>query len=508
VTAVRQFTDEERAAIAVAAAAQGDLRPYMTRTQRIAHKLYLAVRALVTIFVVDCSRRFGKTYFDAMEVHMEAMKGPKRTIRYVAPTKLHGRQFVIPAFDWVFERVPEKHRPKFVLVDTTWIWPNGSVCHLGSAETMGDVEAQVGTPCHLAILDEAGKMRSDLLKHLILSVLLPQLLTTGGNIMVTSTPALVQAHYLSSLVAAADVGGALIRFTIDDCDHIPQEARTRLIMDALEITEPTARDTFKAAFEALTTTADRVRFIREKGGPNRTIVLRELYCIQTTETSRMLVPEWIDVADVCTKPAKLPDYVHWYVIGDFGFEDMTVIGFLYFDFARSRLVMADELAFQGASGLQVGYAIKAKEEQLGIVKPKRFADATPQLLSDIADDKLGPGITFGPVMKDDSDAALNALRMRIAKCHVEIDPKCKVTISHLMNGIWNARRTDFERMDGFGHFDAIDMLKYAVRQVDWNRNPNPIILPNVSAQTHHIPHELAEQMRRSRETLRAFNGRS
>jgi hypothetical protein len=485
----------------------------MTRTQRAAHKLLLSVMSTVTIIVIDCSRRWGKTYFDAMLVHCDAVKGPKRTIRYVAPTKLHGRQFVIPAFDWVFSFLPPGERPGFVAQDNTWIWPNGSRCHLGSAESIADAELQVGTACHLAIIDEAGKMRTAVLKHLVLSVILPQLVTTGGNILVTSTPALIAAHFLGAvLVANARAKGSLVSFTLDDCDHIPEDAKVRLVLDLLEGEDlrqrvSMDRGAFEKLFRACTSTAERIDCVRKHGGPNASVVLRELYCIRITERSAMIIPEWNDVSLVCVRETPALEYRDWYVIADFGFDDMTHVGFLWFDFERSRLVVEDELAFQGVSGLAVGYAIQAREAQLGIKNPKRFADATPQLLSDIAHPTLGPGISFGPVMKDDSDAALNALRMRLAQCHVEINPRCDVLISHLENGTWNPGRTTFERVDGFGHFDGIDMLKYAVRSVDWKKNPTPLLMPEVSRATHHIPAEISMQLARSRQALRKANRR-
>jgi hypothetical protein len=496
------------------AISEGDMRPIMTRTQRMAYRLFAAIAALVTVLVVDCCRRWGKTRFDVMLAHEEALKGPNRIIRYIAPTKHHGRQFVIPAMEWLFSQVPINQRARWVAQDNTWIWPNGSKCHLGSAESIADAELQVGTECHRAIIDEAGKMRTDILSHLILSVLLPQFATTGGNIYVTSTPALIKAHYLSALVNIAREKESLVSFTIDDCDHIPEAMRLRLILDTLEgISEegddsqrvPMDRDAFSAHWHACQSTSERINCIRVHGGPNATVVLREYYCIRITERSRMIIPEWSDVASVCIVETPPALYRDWYVIGDLGFEDMTVIGFIWYDFARAKLIIEHELPFQGASGLAVGYAIKAKEEQLGI-KPRRFADGTPQLLADIAHKTLGPGIAFGPVMKDDADAALNVLRMRIAQCHIEVNPRCTTIIAHLENGTWNAGRTSFERIPGFGHFDAIDMLKYAVRAVDWKKNPTPALLPGVSHATHHIPGHIQQQMNRTRDVLRLNKG--
>lgn len=465
------ISEEHKQAIVQAALARGDLRVLMTRTQIKAHRAFHASKA--TTYAVDCSRRWGKTVYSALLTYEQALK-QKSIIRYVAPTKLHGRQFVQPTFAWLDDQLPASMRPSFDRQDNTWRWPNGSVCHLGSAETMGDVEAQVGTECHLAIVDEAGKVRSDLLKHLHRSVLRAQFLTTRGRCLIPSTPAISPAHYLTEIVATAQAEGAMSRYTIDDCDHVPVEERESMI--------------------------------RDLGGRKSTEVRRELYCEHVTERTRLIVPEWIDVAGDCTLVVDPQPWRDWFVCADFGFSDMTVVLFAWYDFESARIVIEDELAFHGQSALDVGFAVKAKEAELGLTKPLRVADAPPQLLADIANSTHGPGIAFGPAMKDDAEAALNHLRMRIARKQVIVNPRCKTLVSHLAYGTWNANRTSFDRVDGFGHWDALDALKYLLRAVDWQKNPTPSLLPGQSHATHFIPpeisREIAMQRRRAHEVFR------
>lgn len=440
------FTASERAAITAEALRHGDLRPVMTRTQRLAYKLLRTVAALHTIFVIDCTRRWGKTFFAAMLVHIEAMRGANRIIRYVAPTKLHGRQFVIPAFAWLHAQVPERDRPRFVGQDNTWIWPNGSRCHLGSAETMGDVEAQVGTACHLAVLDEAGKIRSDLLRHLVRSVLRAQFLTTGGNIVIASTPALTPAHYLTTLVAEAEAAGSMCRYTIDDCDHVPESERTKMIVDL--------------------------------GGRMSTEVRRELYCEHVPEKSRLIIPEWMEVEHDCIVDRRdPPTYRDWYASGDFGFEDLSIVLYAWLDFATQDIVIEHEVVGHRVSSLEVGNECKRLETVEHITPIARVADAPLQLLADMAHKTLGPGISFGPAMKDDADVSLAQLRNQVQCRHIKVNPRCTTLISHLRYGIWNERRSTFERAEGFGHWDAIDALKYLNRAVSRRRNPVPTFKP-------------------------------
>ena len=443
------------AALERLALANGDMRALMHRTQLIALERFDATKSKT--FSIDCSRRWGKTVYSALLTYRQALRKPGSIVRYVAPTKTHGRQFVQPTFAWVDSRLPERFRPRFDRQDNTWHWPNGARCHLGSAETMQDVEVQVGTGCDLAILDEAGKIRSELLKHLHLSVLLPQFLTTGGRCIVPSTPAISPAHYLTEIVARAQAENAMVRFTIDDCDHVPKDE-----IDAL---------------------------IAELGGPSSTNVRRELYCEHVAERSRLIVPEWIDVRDECVAESPVPDFRDWYVAADFGFEDLTVILWAWYDFAKAQLVIERELAMHQASGIDVGIAARAIEAELGITKAFRVADAPTQLLADLMHPMHGPGIAFAPAIKDDADAAMNQLRMLIQKKRIRVHPRCRTLISHLNYGTWNERRTSFDREPGFGHWDAIDALKYLSRIVDWKRNPIPAdfgISP-FTHQTHFVP---------------------
>lgn len=458
-----------RAATALALS-EGDYTPLMTRTQRRAYASLVKRKA--RLFMVDSSRRWGKTIFAALLAFMTALGGPNRIIRYVAPTKLHGRQFVIPAFQWVAGQLPESQRPRFMSQDNTWVWPStGSVCHLGSAESMADVEAQVGTACHRALIDEAGKMRSDLLRHLYRSVLLPQFLTTGGDIIVGSTPALTPAHYLAELVARCEASDALARYTIEDCDHVSEEEREILIA--------------------------------ELGGRQSTEVRRELYCEHVTERSRLIIPEWVDVeADVAieVEPAEERD---WYVAADFGFEDLTVVLYAWFDFDLQRIIVEHEVAMHRASSSDVGYACKALEHDLGIKPLTRVADAPLQLLADLSHKTLGPGIDFAPTQKDDAGPALAQLRSEIGRKRVIVHPRCKTLLSHLRYGTWNERRTSFDRPPGdeYGHWDAIDALKYLNRAVNRRRNPAPVIPKGAHSTSHYIPNSLRKQAQQGRQIV-------
>lgn len=391
------------------------------------------------VFVVLCSRRWGKTRFACLLVWMKALSLPNAIIRYSCPTKAHGRQFVRPAMRWITSLAPAHLRPKFNTQDNTWIWPNGSMCHLGSCESDSDVDAQVGTECHLSVIDEAGKIKTHLLRKLVRDIILPQFLTTKGRCVVTGTPPDSPEHYFRDLVIQATERGSLVKHTIEDCKHVDEQALAELL--------------------------------DELGGPNSTSARRELYVEFRTEETRAVVPEFSEHKEHIVKPVAPPEIADRYVSFDFGFNDLSFGVYGYLDFDRAKLCIQRETVMRGKSSMDVGDECKRVERDLwhGASPLVRVADAPLQLIADVAQ---GSGVHFRPAMKYDSDASLNMMRRKIAQHRIEIDPSCKTLIAHLEYAIWNARKTDMERMEDH-HFDGVPTLKYLVRQIDWTKMPAP-----------------------------------
>jgi hypothetical protein len=278
-------------------------------------------------------------------------------------------------------------------------------------------------------------------------------------------------------VGKAAATGDLYKYTIYDAPHIPREK------------------------------ADE--YVNEAGGPDSPTARREYFAEIVIDETHAIVPEFSRVkADIVVERER-PEYYDAYVSADFGFHDLTVVLFSYWDFARARLVIEDEISMQGASGIEVGMAVAAKERALWPgIKPTRVADAPAQLLADLAHPTLGPGVAFGPARKDDAEAALNALRMEIGRKRVEIHPRCKTLTSHLEYGTWNSSRTSYDRAEGYGHWDAIDALKYLLRSVARLRNPEPTIRPEIEARPHHVPAALRDVKSHEADRLaRAFGQR-
>ena len=123
--------------------------------------------------------------------------------------------------------------------------------------------------------------------------------------------------------------------------------------------------------------------------------------------------------------------------------------------------------------------IKVKESELwthpstGSLKTPTLRVADNNNLILLNDLNAKHNINFLPTLKDNADAALNNMRMLIKSERIIINPKCKTLIYHLKSGIWNKARNSYARSADYGHYDAIDSLKYLCRNINFNKNPFP-----------------------------------
>lgn len=400
-----------------------------------------------------CSVRIGKT-FDAVVAALEmGFQQRHASIKFAYPTLKQAKQVVLPAMRDVLETCPADLRPVLNRADMTWTFPKtGSVITLAGCDTEEACDGLRGDKVDLAVVDEAGFI--DHLEYLVDSVLKPRTITTRGKILLISSSPMQPSHPYRAFHEQAEIAGAAKRYTIDVLrpyvgDHVVD------------------------------------KYIDESGGRTSTKVRREYFCEFVTELDKAVIPEWVDAEAHSVREPVRPSHFNAYVAGDTGFNDLSAAVFAFYDFERGKICIEDEVVCERTSSMV--YADKCKETEARLAwrheRVSRVADAPLQVLADMYQHN---GYIFGPPAKDDSDAALNALRVAIGKGEIEIHPRCKNTIAHLRNAVWNASRTSYERMPGFGHFDFIDCLKYLVRHVNRQENPHPRLAEGVTAETHWI----------------------
>jgi len=209
-------------------------------------------------YVVNCARRLGKSYALCVIALEFALKKPGAQIRFAAPTQKALKKIIRPLFKKICKDAPADCRPTFNTQDGVYLFPNGSEIHIAGANA-GHAESLRGTEADLCLVDEAGFI--DDLEYLIQDILLPQMMTTNGRLMMSSTPPRTPAHDFKTFVEEAEKAGAYSTFTIHEAGYDP---------------------------------AVIAKWCRESGGETSSTWQREFLCLFVVDKDSAIVPEWDD----------------------------------------------------------------------------------------------------------------------------------------------------------------------------------------------------------------------
>lgn len=450
------MTDAKRTALEAYLWRKGDLSHLLHSGQREARTWFYESAHRITPLL--CSRRWGKSVLGVDLAIEKALSKPGATVRVAAPTAKMVKSIIEPHMRWFHTGCPADVKPKHYRQDGIWVYPNESIIQAFGCDTPEMADRGRGTDMDLGVIEEAGFVKD--LRYVVQDVLLPQTLTTNGRIIMPSSPARTPAHAFTNYVQAAEAKGALFKRTIYEAPHIDHD----MIAEYME----------------------------ESGGAQSTTFRREYMCEIVVDENLAVVPEFSQNEDRIVCEIELPPHFDTYTVADFGYNDLTVVLFAYYDFKRAKIVVVDELSFQHTNSGEIAPAILEKEAELwGNVPPRlRIADCPLMLLADLTEQH---GLTFAMARKDDKDAAVNALRLAMSRVTWAIHPRCKVLTSHLRHAIWNKPRKSYERSGEFGHFDAVDAAVYLERHVMRTRNPYPRLAPGVTHATHFIKPDGGDQ---------------
>lgn len=396
------------------------------------------------------SRRLGKSFALCVIAIEQCLKFPNSIVKYVAPQQKMVKTIIRPILREILEDCPEKQRPKYFTQDNVWRFPNGSEIQLAGTDS-GNAENLRGGNAHLCIVDEAGFCQD--LEYLVSSILLPTMITTNGKIILSSTPPISSDHAFIDYMNTAKIKGSFVKKTIYDNPRLSKEQ-----------------------IEA---------YIEEDGGIDHPTVRRELLCEIIIDAQRAVLPEFTEEIQKATiKAWPRPSHYDCYAAMDIGHNDLTFILFAYYDFKNDKLIIEDEFSINGPEMTtnKVAEAIQIKEKMLwkdpfgsGFHEPfLRVSDNNLIMINDL---QRLHNLTFVPTDKSDADGALNQVRMMISAKKIIIHPRCKDLISHMQNATWNRSRKSYERAKDdrqrWHHYDAVDALKYLIRNVSWAKNPYP-----------------------------------
>lgn len=410
--------------------------------------------------VLNCSRRIGKSYTLIVLALEYAMKYPNSQIKYACPTALMAQNTVLPSMREIMKDCPEDIKPNYIKSEKTFHFKNGSIIQVVGTDE-GNAERLRGTASHLSIIDEAGFM--DDLPYLLNSILLPQALTTNGKLIISSTPPKSPAHPFMKLIIEAQKHDSYIKKTIYDAvEDIKNDAphlKNRLNSEVIEDLKQSV------------------------GGELSIDWRREFLCEVSRDASSSVIPEFTDALEAkIVQEWEKPPRFDGYVSLDLGFVDLTGVLFAYMDFKSAKLIIEDELLINGydMTTQSLADSIKLKEKTLwsdpktGMEQPAylRIADADLVVLNDL---NRMHKLSFIPGRNDNPEGAINEVRLKLQSEQIIINPRCKNLIFQIKAGTWAKNRRTFTRSEEAGHFDLLAALMYLVRNVQWNKNPYPLL---------------------------------
>lgn len=420
------------------------------------------------LFVGECSRQFGKSYWMCVEATELAMRKPGAKIKYGTAFHTDLVEFILPNFEAIFEDCPDDIKPKYIAHKSKWVFHNGSEIKLVGLDRKPN--GLRGTAIDLIILDEAGFISN--LDYLYKSVIIPA--TTHRpecRVVLISTPPSTPAHEFLDYVQKAELEGGHHKFTIYD----------NPMVDSVTI----------------------ARLMKESGGEKSTTWRREYLCEHVTDENLAIVPKWDDKYWVEVPRDVYYPFYYKYDGMDLGVSDNTAVIFGYYDFRRASLLIEDEFVINGptmTTDILQAY-IKDKELSLwreGYVSPIKdrdaitkeeikainelWADTPPKLYQRISDNNnplllqdlsFLHKLHFTATDKGSLEEMVNATKMLVDDGRLIVHPRCKYLRGCLKYGVWDKNRIKFAKSKVYGHFDALAALIYLVRNLNKSTNPIP-----------------------------------
>lgn len=417
-------------------------------------------------YVINCARRFGKTFTLIVIADQFARRNPHCHIRFAAPSKTQLKKIIHPSMIKLLETCPMPLRPKWRTGDSFYLYPNGAQLHLAGCDDTESMEALRGTESNLNIVTEGGSIVR--LKYLINDILIPQTITTNGKTFIDSTVPLDPNHYFNFLIDEAIMKGAYSEFTLNDNTSLSE--KTKQI------------------------------YIREAGGLENPTCKREYFCEKVRDLKNAIIPEFdksLHVAEVT--PPKEFAHLDRYVAMDLGLVDKTVVLYGFNDFLSGKLKIQSELVLEGRDmkTSTLGEADRAKRKELWGNLPIHREVSDNNELRTLNDLNADYGFNYYPVKKETLNGMVNRARNLIGSGRLQVDPSCKELIGCLDSGVWDARRKGFGRHELFGHFDALAAMVYLILNLDESRNPIPVEKKN--PESHVVFEEVTEIMEKLKE---------
>ncbi len=434
-------------------------------------EMYRAIHASPVLqFVVQASRKIGKSYMLAVIAFETALSHPGKRINYAAPSGKECVEMTLPIMREIAELAPADCRPTWAVSRGHWEFPNGAFIVVFGAEDIPSANRGRGPESYLNIADEAAFC--PVLFYLIESVLAPQTLQTRARTLIASTPPESPGHDFVGMAEAAAAVGAYI--------HRDVYSHGRMTFAQIEEFLGQRAQSRNMTLEQYKKTTD---FLRE-------------YMAQTVLDSNLaMVPEFPGVKERVVEAGKVasrPPFFDIYASGDPGMSHKFGCLFGYLDFRRSRFVIEYELLLDRANTKAFADAFQdvliehypcpqddvrsmrlvTRDSAYNVQKPHSATldDHTTRICADLW---TYHGLSFSPALKDDVEAAINLMRLHVGGLKFEIHPRCVNLIRQLGTAVRTKPGGPMAANPRDGHYDLVSSLWYLCRSIDWSRNPYP-----------------------------------
>lgn len=396
-----------------------------------------------SIFVINCGRQIGKSFFLCAFAIEKALKTPGIKICYVAPQAKMVKQIILPRIKEILKDCPRDMKPDYKVNEQIYVFPNGSEISIAGTDSER-AENIRGRVFHWIICDEAGFM--DKLDYVLSSILVPTISTTKGRIILSSTPPVSSDHAFVRLARDAEAGGYYVKKTVFENPLIDKSQ----IEELKKLSGGEESDAWHREYLAEFVTSQEYAIFPEA----------------TEEQMAKLVKEW-----------PRPLYYDSYTSVDLGYTDNTGFLFAYWDFLNNKLIIEGEELYNKPNSDQIAETVRVNEAALwtfnGTCKEpfKRIIDGNDITISDI--NKPPHNLRFVKTRNDDPMSAVNEVRIMLQDGKIIFNPRCKRTILQVKSGVWDNQKKKFARSESQGHYDLIAALIYLVRNLAKSKNPYP-----------------------------------
>ncbi len=394
-------------------------------------------------FVGNIGRGWGKSRWALIECVETCLRIEHGQVRYAAPEQKMVETIIAPHMQAILAECPADLRPEWKEQKGFWLFKNGAKLFVAGANA-GGADRLRGVSTDLAVIDEARDV--DCLDYLVKSVLTPRL-TEAAKLLIISTPPEMPDHALVHYIAEAQTRSAYMHAPTSDAPHI--------------------------------TPARMTEFLEDYTGPDDPAFRREFMAEIIVDPTRAVLPELSALEAAVTAKYARPEHILPHVIGDLGYEDMTVIAFGFYDFVEDTAVVEAELVLQRTRSDLIDAEVTriARELWPDVPVHRRKIDAPPIVRADLGRAHVraeGDPEAWQAVRNDDLRAAANSARVQIQRGRVRIAPTCTTILAHAKYARWNRQRTGLARPDdGNGHYDGCAALLYFLRDLDRHTNPCP-----------------------------------